>query len=702
MESSSRNNCCSVEDDEKHRTAKDELIIASKPANFTGLVTEDHYRILYPALQKGNIRLLEILKPETTKPGVGAPIVCRLWVHTIVPQPGKAATEHWPGYEALSYVWAQQPRDRGKTGKKAIITVINAHDPSVEAKFIIGWNLHEALKFFRREDGSRIMWTDQICINQQKEEDNPRKDNQKQGEEVEESEKMQQVDMMKTINERARQVQVWLGPSIPESKVAAEYFAPFDGRPVTNEELMQSYRSARTQWEDLYDGFQNRPWWSRAWIVQEVIRRINPVLNSGPDSISFNLFLRVIKFAQKSGINLSTRRSLINGTTKFPVIDMVYMRDQLKLGQMPYLSEWLTHFHNQSATNPKDRIFAYLSLSDRALAWPRQTSYRNDIEDVWAEGTKLALYQSNSYDFICHGRGWDWGVPGEKRDYVPPNPEDRDRTEEGLNVPLKLPSWVPNFRADDGNGLTSARLLPLRYYPNESSEYNACGNLQTISHTKGWKELEVLGVLVDKIKIVSKINFSFMEGVEPDAFQNEALKLCYESLSSCSITCSSANCTHYPSPRGGSCVLAFWKTMVMDLDSNGRRLQANEGYHTLPQQYNTPPDSFQPAVTNTKKRRDLWNKQLLDDKSKWTNWRRFIITEKGYFGMAHWHSIVGDSIYVVGGATIPFVLREDNPSTFEEDRKLKFVGESYVHCFMDDEITDGMESKEIGRRLVLV
>ena len=155
----------------------------------------------------------------------------------------------------------------------------------------------------------------------------------------------------------------------------------------------------------LFDGFQNRPWWTRAWIIQEVMSSANPVLNSGPDSLSFNLVLRLVKFALNKDLNLVTPNSKINVTSRFPSLEIVSMRDRMRSVRKPHLSEWLTTFHNQNATNPRDRIFAYLGLARHALPFAPQTTYTNRIEDVWAEGTKLALCMSNNLDFICLGRG---------------------------------------------------------------------------------------------------------------------------------------------------------------------------------------------------------------------------------------------------------------------------------------------------------
>jgi hypothetical protein len=639
---------------------KNDFNINSIPANFFGPLNRDHARVLYSTLQEGDIRVLEIMKGKDDDD-----IICQLWLHTIEPQSGTKVIRHWPGYEAISYVWAQKPRNPEIKDHKAIITVVNPDEPNVRVKFVIGWNLNEALKFFRQSSCSRILWTDQICINQDK--TNP--------------ERMAQVLKMKEIYEHATQIQVWLGPSMPESERPAEYFAPFEEKVLGDEDLLQSYRSAQQRWEDLFDGFQNRPWWTRAWIIQEVMSSADPVLNSGPDSLSFNLVLRLVKFALNKDLNLVTSNSKINVTSRFPSLEIVSMRDRMRSVRKPHLSEWLTTFHNQSATNPRDRIFAYLGLARHALPFAPQTTYTHRIEDVWAEGTKLALYMSNNLDFICLGRGMDWGVPGEDRDYIPPNPEERSTTEE-LEGVLNLPSWVPNFRVADGNGLTSARMLPLCYYPHARSAFNASGGLQSgMFVNEALTELEVLGFFVDKIKRISKSNFGAIDGPEAEKFLAEVLDIFADVASRCWESCSREGCTHYPGPHGGSYPTAICKTLVMDLDFHGERLKPEYGFHTLHYRFDEPPASFKPAEIGEEMRKLLWNQNLYNQKSRWTNWRRFFVTERGYIGVATRDCQVGDSIYIMGGATIPFIMREKDSTSVEGIKKLTFVGERYVSIF---------------------
>ena len=643
------------------QATKDALILSRLSERFTGPLDEAHRPVLYSDLQAGDIRVLEIMERKDN-----ARIVCRLWEHTIEPQPGAKVNRRWSGYEALSYVWAQQPRDPNEKGKKAIITVVNPKNPGVEVDFVIGWNLNEALKFFRKDSGSRIIWTDLICINQDTSKENP--------------ERMSQVLKMTDIYKHATQVQVWLGPSTPESKRAAEYFglwADNELNDLQDELLMNLYRSAQSYWEDLFEGFQNRPWWTRAWIIQEVVSCPDPMLNSGPDCLSLNFVLKILKFSLDKNLNLIGPKSKVNAASRLPALEILSMRNRMKEVEAPHLSEWFATFHNQCATNPKDRIFAYLGLARHALPFQPRTTYNNhSIEQVWAEGTMLALHDYNNLDFICLGRGADWGLPGD--DYIPANPEER-ATEEELKHPLNLPSWVPNFRVSEGNGETSAHTLPLSYFPRARSAYNASGGVRSVmSANEALTELKVLGLFVDRIKRISEPNLHVVSEARGEQFLTEVYEIMAETSGQCFEFCSQNSCTHYPGPLGGSYPMAVFKALMMDLNFHGKRLKPEYGFHTLHMRFNQPPADFHPEKTNKELRNTLWNIDLLHSKALWTHWRRFFVTERGYVGIAASESRVGDSIYVLGGATIPFVMREKHSTSSEGRKKLTFVGERYL------------------------
>lgn len=83
-------------------------------------------------------------------------------------------------YEAISYTW----------GKEGVLDRITLDDKRLD----LTPNLGTALRRMRRENMSRAIWVDQICINQ--------KDTVERG---------SQVNLMNTIYRKAAKVLVWLG-----------------------------------------------------------------------------------------------------------------------------------------------------------------------------------------------------------------------------------------------------------------------------------------------------------------------------------------------------------------------------------------------------------------------------------------------------------------------------------------------------------
>lgn len=65
-------------------------------------------------------------------------------------------------------------------------------------------------------------------------------------------------------------------------------------------------------------------------------------------------------------------------------------------------------------------------------------------------------------------------------------------------------------------------------------------------------------------------------------------------------------------------------------------------------------------------------------------WRRMMETGKGYIGMAHAQSQVGDSIVLLAGASVPIILRPCEGG-------YRVIGVAYVHGIMDGEIWDAQD-----------
>ena len=147
-------------------------------------------------------------------------------------------------YEALSYTW-------GEGGDRRIIYVN-------DRPFPITPNLFVALKYLRKAEESRTLWIDAICIDQHSL-----------------LEKTHQVGMMRDIYRSAFQVLVWLGKSDKEIRRTIDFLRQKKTfQMLTEDELAPFVPGLKKIFK--------RSWWSRIWVVQEVLVATQPpLLGSG-------------------------------------------------------------------------------------------------------------------------------------------------------------------------------------------------------------------------------------------------------------------------------------------------------------------------------------------------------------------------------------------------------------------------------------
>jgi hypothetical protein len=145
-------------------------------------------------------------------------------------------------YEALSYTW-------GDPNDKQEIRLQNSPFPVTK-------NLHAALVHLRLSYSPRTLWIDAICINQ-----------------ADIEERNRQVKHMREIYTRAMRVIVWLGEE-KDAKVGLDYCDTLVRNKRGELPFYAKDKDKRKACDDLF----SRPWWSRSWILQEV-------LHSGDDNV---------------------------------------------------------------------------------------------------------------------------------------------------------------------------------------------------------------------------------------------------------------------------------------------------------------------------------------------------------------------------------------------------------------------------------
>lgn len=199
-------------------------------------------------------------------------------------------------YEAISYVW----------GPPVFPHALNLPDSS---RLWITESLHSALQHFRYEDRTRTVWADAVCIDQSNLD-----------------ERSQQVAIMGDIYRNAVDVLIWLGPSQPSDTLAfctiravreikeldENDFARDDWQSALsllqdNLAAQKSCRCCDTPLKGLEDSVDlaisgllavakllERPWFSRMWVVQEAKSGLVKAMYSGSHHASFYSFLRIL------------------------------------------------------------------------------------------------------------------------------------------------------------------------------------------------------------------------------------------------------------------------------------------------------------------------------------------------------------------------------------------------------------------------
>lgn len=152
-------------------------------------------------------------------------------------------------FEALSYVW-------GHTAPVGMLTTPHGTIP-------LTLSLTLALKHLRREDRVRCLWVDAICINQ-----------------VDLAERSHQVKLMGQICSKATQVLVWLGP---DRTFSASSSFGFVFRASQRSIPMDSASIREALWE-----LAQSEWFSRLWVVQELLLSRSAIFNLGHERIEFD------------------------------------------------------------------------------------------------------------------------------------------------------------------------------------------------------------------------------------------------------------------------------------------------------------------------------------------------------------------------------------------------------------------------------
>jgi hypothetical protein len=663
-------------------------------------------------------------------------------------------------YDALSYWWGP-PNEEAR--KEIMITSYDGQardrnsSPSLfklqRGSFYIRPNLEAALRQIRSKKRDVDIWVDAICINQ---------DNKK--------EKMAQVSRMHEIYSEAKNVCVWLGAGVPDTKETFDFL-----KETLNlqrlDKLIASGENPEKWW--LVVRLMENRWFSRRWVIQELALARDATVRWGKAKMSWTNFADAIALFMTKHDEI---KQILSKTAEYPrttdpfgdaralgantlvnaTNDLFRKSEDGKIQQRLLTLEVLVSclFLAFEATDPRDTIYAVLSIAkDTSFAmsdlkartsWEIKTrresngiygefdiavpappsagmqlrddirispDYDKNIIDVCADFMDYCIETSQSLDILC--RHWA-PTPHKKtrRETIKPGAEFVEEE--------TMPTWIPSIKGyafgapeDALNGRMNGDSFVARQERQHQQHYNASAGLlpwwefgkceQPDSKTA--EELEAQsqvsaeavaqsaqgeastitpqpppqrsrkfdGTLSIKGFRLGKITRRSSRGSR-GMIQQEAFKMGGLSMDS----------DHRKVPD------QFWRTLVADRGPNGTN--APSWYRRACLECLNHIDQNGDLFTNDLKslkgtpitivsflervQRVVWNRRFFQS----TDYEKK--DRKPLFGLVPPEAKLEDIICIIFGCTVPVVLRECNTS---DDYYFEFVGECYVHGFMDGE-----------------
>lgn len=591
------------------------------PTTVTSLPETDFRTYGYqPLPSKGFFRLLELFPDQES-----APIKCALSHHLL---------NNSPTYEALSYTWGDEADLRTVTINRLACKIRR--------------NLNSALRRLRLPDKSRMLWADAVCIDQK---NIPERNNQ--------------VSMMQSIYANAAHVLVWLGELDSEEEfshqarfhiqVAFSFMdhmaqTGFDGAP----ELAALIAEPATEvaLKGVFFVLQCG-WFLRAWVLQEIALAKSATVHCGPCIISwnsiekFNVFLaqatayalaQVQGHPPKAGITVFELINSIKWVLTAPICMRKIMNGtvegnhELAESVRHDLMRVLTFTAGRLATDPRDRIFAYLGLG--IDSYGIQPDYALTPNQLFTKVTKSILLASGNLDVFT----WKTGVYD-------------------MSMNSEAPSWVVDFETTSGP-IPLTNVWSRGTYNASRVDQQKSGEPMVFDDDSS--TLRLRGVSVDKIDRLG----------DPGPINHEVY-LGETSLRDMLPTWKSLAdfADAKPYVGGGSRREAFWKTIHADMvffanmDDRqgmlGKPLDMRLSWldFSVPPENSPEEDMF---IYGAERR----NGRVAA--------RRFFVTQGGYFGLAPKAARIGDLICVLLGGRVPYVLRSNDRGEYI------LVGEWYV------------------------
>ncbi|KAG7008469.1 hypothetical protein G7Y79_00005g016100 [Physcia stellaris] len=562
-------------------------------------------------------------------------------------------------YVALSYTWGDQNDRR--------LISVDGCSVSITA------NLYSALYRLRKPIENIMIWADAICIDQSNR-----------------NERERQVGMMDQIYRLAAHVVADLGEEDEQSKLAFQLASDIIGvvreledDVVIKEPEFESY--GLPNWQDkawpAWTNFLQRPWFRRVWVIQEFALAKEVKMLCGKtffpwQALEYTISMmnhhgfgenqRSIRDQSYAGI-LKASRSTVN------IMSMTILRRQVEANQKMTLSELLAFTRICEATDPRDKVYAFLGLATITAGQELYISYTQSTSVVYQ---RYASWQIN------HGMAMEMLYRAG-----------------GPSSLTGLPSWCPDWsrRRPDS-------YLGRLYFPDGRTKIYRCSGIHEpeIHLDARQSTVSVSGVVVDYITEVGSPMFwdesrplsdndIWERSLEWEA-ETQRLKVKLQNY-----------------PTGEAVDEAYWRTLIGNkthtdgalpgdfAKSHAAHLETQKAYRQGSSVSNGSGNlpfsrtlASTAASTTFEELENLARPFRLGTQVMFWR-RRFCITKKGYMGMVPMNAAEGHLISIFLGGSAPFVLKPEVREPQHIARVYyQLVGECYLHGIMNGEFFQGL------------
>ncbi|KAI1271639.1 HET-domain-containing protein [Xylaria sp. FL0933] len=454
-------------------------------------------------------------------------------------------------------------------------------------------------------------------------------------------ERNEQVKKMAQIYSSASEVIIWLGPeeedvalAIRQIQQADSAITQYGENYVPNYHLLYGTKGPNVPSIDAgsvvsFNALLERPWFERTWIIQEAMLAKKATITCGSLSLPFRMLLRVFEHWNRKGF-----RQIIGVSVSRPLFAMIQIKAAVEQTTASLL-RLLFYTTGSDSSDPRDRVFGLMNLVSGDSDLGVDVDYNLTCAAVY---TQLARHQ------IIHNKRLEF------------------LTMAGLALysgDLDIPSWVADWSKCD------------HIYMNLgiSSHFRAAGSSASRSTANGTYGLEISAFLFDAISDTGTemLPAGCITGEDAASGRETDVQDLFADLDRLTEGMNSY-------PTGEDVEHVKLRTVLFDFQ--GKKDSSDWVYE------------YQAVHNSCRTRKETYLSIISD----WTRCRVLCRTKKGYLGWVPDITMVGDSIFIIMGAAVPFVVRPAGDGTY------KLIGECYIHGIMYGE---GLEEKDSKGTIIL-